>query len=369
MDTSDTPSSSDIRQCYDYEFDDRRIAASILDTRPPLWHGSKNTSGMDCLIVVLRRIYSFAMLAHGVSEDLGWVQESERMNPILGHAWHVFGQGSVEESNATMARSEVEKTLKDIKLDPNASFYDLCCSSLMNKTFWSKDVFRLSEPPFNTDTGEAINMSMDDIATSSIVQCRDGRLVFYLALCKWSDIPACFVPSQPWVVRVLFTCTQGQGDKNSFSLRRTLNLPVWEEIEEGPTLAFKKGHPMEYNLLAVVRLRDEELGGNDYVRTYSPYGPNIVPEYEPASFMSTEWSVESEGKYMLFYGISPHDLGLTNTSNFPEVAGPDIVDEELVKDFKELMASLRKSEPSTQVQEEPSSSTTVGAPSRGQKAT
>lgn len=77
---------------------------------------------MDCLIVVLHRIYSFAMLGEGVSEDLGWVQEPEHKNLILGHAWHIFGEGPEAVDNATKARAEIEKALREIGLKPDVSF-------------------------------------------------------------------------------------------------------------------------------------------------------------------------------------------------------------------------------------------------------
>ncbi|EWZ34257.1 hypothetical protein FOZG_12253 [Fusarium oxysporum Fo47] len=321
---------------------------------------------MDCLIVVLRRIYSFAMLGEGVSDDLGWVQESEHKNPILGHAWHIFGEGPKAIDNATKARLEVEKALREIGLKPDASFYNLCCSSLMNDTVWSKDVFRLSEAPFNAGTGETIDLSNDEVAESSIIHWSNGRLVPSIGRRDWRGIPACFVPSQPWVIRVMFACSEVDRDNPSFSHKRKFLLPIWDEIQESPTLAFDKTDKVEYKLIAVVRLRDEKLGGNDYVRTYSPYGPNIIPEYEPSTIMSQKWSAESEGKYMLFYGLPPTDLQMTNTNNFPEVAEPELVDEALVEDFTEFMANLRGSETLTQAEEEPSSSVTAVTSSRGQ---
>lgn len=67
----------------------------------------------------------------------------------------------------------------------------------MNDTFWSKDVFRLSEAPLNAGTGETIDLSNDEVAESSIIHWSNGRLVPSIGRRDWRGIPACFVPSQP----------------------------------------------------------------------------------------------------------------------------------------------------------------------------
>lgn len=61
---------TDIRKLYDYERDEAEIVASILDTCPPLWDGYKRTPGIDCLIAVIRCIYSHTILSPCVSASL-----------------------------------------------------------------------------------------------------------------------------------------------------------------------------------------------------------------------------------------------------------------------------------------------------------
>ncbi|KAM0218056.1 hypothetical protein ACHAQD_006992 [Fusarium lateritium] len=340
---------TDIRSCYAHERDDAEIAASILDTRPPYWLGYKKSSGMDCLIMVLRRIYSHTMLGPDVSASLGWIEESEADNPILGHAWHMFGEEPDEVKKATTDRQEVEAKLLTKGIKGNATFEELSGSSLMNETFWSQEVFRLTQTPFCINEGHAIEQTVDEIANMSLLRF-DRRnnpnlslqevvdKAFGIQSYKGRDV--CFVPSQPWIIRVLYEPNTGVEATWPLSEYNSLRVPIWDEAEDEPTVCFEEIDRSEYCLLAVVRLKHDSKP--DLVRTYSSSGANIVAQYEPSTFISSDWSAtEPTGAYMLFFGLRVDDIGLTNTANFPEVAECQEVDHDLVSGVHDLLKTER----------------------------
>ncbi|KAG5797263.1 hypothetical protein H9Q69_003732 [Fusarium xylarioides] len=124
--------SSDVRKRYNLASEEPRIVASVLDTGPPFWNQNKLTSGMDCLLVVLRRIYSHNMLSESILEVLHWLVEAEENNPILLHTWNVFGRLRGAAEKATAARVKVEEAIRLLGLDPRRSLEYLCFLSLMN---------------------------------------------------------------------------------------------------------------------------------------------------------------------------------------------------------------------------------------------
>ncbi|RKL46858.1 hypothetical protein BFJ72_g2598 [Fusarium proliferatum] len=309
--------STDVRQRYNLASEETRIAASVLDMRPPFWNQNKLTSGMDCLLVVLRRIYSHNMLSERVLKSIPWLVQAEEKNPILLHAWHVFGRSKGDVEKATVAREKVEEALRLLDIDPKGSFEDLCFSSLMNETFWSQDVFRLCEPAFSISTGRMADFSPDEIAMTSLIS--NNNIDDVIGIHEWKGEVSVFPPSRPWIIRVMLDTSSHTDQMLPFRERRCLRIPIWKELMEEANLVFDITGEIHYHLLAVVRLRDKDNGKPDYVRTYSGYGANIVPDYEPISFMSKDWTLATPGKFVLFYGLPPDDLGTTDVTNFPEI--------------------------------------------------
>ncbi|KAF4415662.1 hypothetical protein FACUT_13222 [Fusarium acutatum] len=86
---------------------------------------------------------------------LNWLAASENENPVLRLAWHTVGDGVQEVNDAVHSRQGVN-ALPLMRLDPGASFEELCKSSLMNKTFWSQDEFRLADVLYCMETLDEI---------------------------------------------------------------------------------------------------------------------------------------------------------------------------------------------------------------------
>ncbi|KAM0545564.1 hypothetical protein ACHAPJ_011264 [Fusarium lateritium] len=355
--------SSDIRENYDPEGADGEIVAAILDTRPPLWSGRNQSSGLDCLIVVLRRIYSHTMLDPGTSDYLDLAGASEK-NPILNHAWHMFGQSREEVQEATKSRMEVSKALEKMSYSSQGSFEEICNSSLMNDTFWSHVVFRLSEPIFCPRTGDDIHETLDDVACQSLLNLdqvahpdmnlqdvvnnafgrvhRGGKEAFSR-------------PSRPWVIRLRYQPSSEPQSRLDINGLRSLQLPVWGVEKNQPTLSFEEVGKTDYFLLAVVRLRSRE-SSSDFVRTYQSHGANTVAEYEPSTFVYNDWSVkDSPGRYMLFYGQASGPPSIDDPRRFPEVAPAQKVDvalfERIGANMSRRMARLNETAQSEPVSE------------------
>ncbi|EKJ75742.1 hypothetical protein FPSE_03922 [Fusarium pseudograminearum CS3096] len=343
--------SSDIRDRYDFDGKDMHIATARLDTYPPLWKGSKTSSGIDCLIVVIRRIYSCYVIDTDFKDAVHWVAMAEKQNPILRHAWHVFGNSPDNVARTTEDRKSLEKVLNSLGITPQASFKDICGSSMMNKTFWSHDWFRLSHPPFDTATGKPIDLSPDEIAKLSTLEldlCKspDDRLQEVVdkafGIRTLGGVEVGLIPSAPWVVRVLYRVPKMDRIPTIQHLK-TMEVPIWTKCLDRSDLCFRESGRNLYYLMAVVRMRRD--GRSDLVRTYNPTGSNVLFNYTSKYIMSDQWSVvEGDRTYMLFYASMPMNLcrrEIRDRTYFPEVAQREDVDEEWMEAFEELMRKTK----------------------------
>ncbi|KAF4969295.1 hypothetical protein FSARC_3450 [Fusarium sarcochroum] len=352
--------SRDIRECYDFEDADAEIVAAILDTNLPNYEGGSQCSGLDCLTVVVRRIYSHTMLGPGVSEALGWTINSEEKNPILRHAWDIFGNEDQDKKETREAQQKLSSKLQAMGYSTSASFEDLCNSPLMKETFWCQDVFRLHDILLCPRTAAAINESPDEIARTSLLEL-DHVANPDLALKAVIDKSFGLIvrngkevnsrPSRPWIIRLVYQPHPEPQKRLDINGLRCLSLPFWEDDKNEPTVTYRETGRSRYCLLAVVRLRDTSVA-NDYVRTYSCNGANIIAEYEPPEFTSCGWSLkDSPGKYMLFYGLLPDDI--EDPRRFPEVAPPQRLNESMVERIGKhqsfLMDKIKKAQQAKQV--------------------
>ncbi|KAL3593429.1 hypothetical protein FPOAC2_07725 [Fusarium poae] len=339
--------SSDIRDRYDIVKQKTKVGCR-LDSFPPLHQENRNHSGLDCLIVVLRRIYSCNLLEPGDMEEAmaKWLRGAENQNPIVHHAWHLFGNQPNEMERTNADRRRITEALSRLGVNSTWSFRSICDSTLMNETFWSQDVFRLTHPPQSAITGALIELSPDEIARMSIVE---------LDLCKYPDTYLQEVvdnsfgrlvrrgeemmlrPNEPWIVRVLYHASGNDGLPNIHDLKY-LTLPIWKKRLGTPNLQFQVDGENAYYLMAVVRLRSDVP--TDMVRTYNPTGSNHLPSYKTREIMSDDWSVE-DGKqtYMLFFCNVAANLGqgLPDTHLYSEVAKREPVDEWWLQSFREVM--------------------------------
>ncbi|KAF5600428.1 hypothetical protein FPANT_2443 [Fusarium pseudoanthophilum] len=328
---------TDIRSCHDVNGHGRETALFILNGRPPSSKDISASPGLACLVVVLRRIYAHLLCHPGAAPFLNWVKSSEQENPILRVAWHPFGDYPEEIERATMSMNNLVKELASKGFSPDESFNTLCESSLMKKTFWAHQGIRVVRPP--------ANMGSQDMAGSYL----HADLLDFHPTQKPGQTLQSFVDgffnettARPPIIRILYHSDAIQ--PIDFNSLRGFAPPV----DGNSTI---DGREKKYLLLAVVRLNDANHE-NDYVRTYSVHGPNIIAEYEPPSFMAHRWSVmDAPVKYMLIYGL--HELwsaAVIEMAGCPEISTYPISRAELtyarhIDDrFKVLMQSLEAPE-------------------------
>ncbi|KIL95576.1 hypothetical protein FAVG1_00313 [Fusarium avenaceum] len=303
----------DIRTRYDIEHIHwGRVASEILQLQPPL--ECDQTTGLDALVVVIRRIYSFTMFPPDSLTKLvpGWFDEAEKKNPILRLSWQVIGDDPEQASVFREARNELIERFDHGFNAGSASFYELCTSSIMNRTFWGHYAFCLRWHPLHIDTMETVPETADERAATNIIQfdrIAHPNLKLQQAVDNNFGTPKVnsgiiYLPNRPLLIRVLYR-TDGRPDDSgkctTFNNIRQFSLPSW--IIDKDLHLDKQGEPSTYTITAVVKLRDE-TSGRDNVRTYSHNGPNIVAAYEDTSLMPSDWSVTDVGpcrEYMLIY--------------------------------------------------------------------
>ncbi|KAF5571348.1 hypothetical protein FPHYL_524 [Fusarium phyllophilum] len=300
---------NDIRSCHDVSGHGQSTVLAILNGRPPSSRDVAARPGLACLIVVLRRIYSHLLGHPGAAPFLDWVKSSEQDNPILRVAWHPFGDYPEEIERATTSMNNLVEEPISKGFSPDESFYTLCESSLMKRTFWAHQGIRVVRPPSQANMG-----SQDAAGTylhADLLEFDPSQMPGQ-TLQGFADELFEETTARPPIIRILYHSDASQ--PIDFVGLRSFAPPV-----DGNSSTAAREE--KYLLLAVVRLNDANIK-NDYVRTYSIYGPNIIAEYEPPSFMAHRWSVEdSPNHYMLIYGIQeswPDDQ--TDFASLPEIA-------------------------------------------------
>ncbi|KAG5821636.1 hypothetical protein H9Q74_000017 [Fusarium xylarioides] len=320
----------DIRKEYQPTGRDADVVASILETRPPRYVTPVKHCGFPCLITVMRRINSHMMLApNGLVRSQSW-RQAENNNPIISHSWQMFGpeRGARELSHRSFG--DITKTLPSLGVDPSASFYKLCTSSLMNQTYWSRDELRLFEPKVCLETWELVGEEPNEIAESSVVRLNLAQhpattlqraVEDSLGIIDRQGKPTLHRPGRPCIVRVLLDTSPE--NQLPFDCLRAFQLPIWKETGNRE-VPFDTTKSALYVVLAVVRM-ESGASDRDQVRIYASQGPEIVPEYEDVPYMSTGWSVEDkvQQSYMLFFGTAPAGMEeLHSILGVPEVLQP-----------------------------------------------
>ncbi|KAF5232500.1 hypothetical protein FANTH_12961 [Fusarium anthophilum] len=353
----------DIRDHYDIRGPQADIVAAILEGRPPQFSNRDARPGFDCLIVVLRRIFSHIML--GPVPAIDWLAASEKENPILRFAWGLFGDGEAEVKSANKARYKVFDELPSKGLDHQYSFEELCNSSLMNKTFWSQSEFRLIGNLVDIDTRELVEVSHDELADTSLLKLNHAEhpgqplhevINQSFGVLTKNEKQLLSQPHNPRIVRVMYTPSPDDTIRFAYDKLRGLHVPMMEFDPKDPRNAVITGW-IGYSLLAVVRLRDGQHS-TEFVRTYGGRGENLTGEREPPSIVNNTWSInDRHGKYMLFYGVVTDDPELS-IARFPEVSVPMMTenDAQMMKRMESFLDSVMHEDSHQQLQLTPPAS-------------
>ncbi|EKJ69122.1 hypothetical protein FPSE_10703 [Fusarium pseudograminearum CS3096] len=358
----------DIRTMYDTKGYELSVACHILECRYPTVTKDNARSALDCLIVVLRCIYSNFMFEHGGA--CHWIGAAEKKNHILRHAWSPFGP---ERSDVREDARDREQVLKLIS-GCDSSFESLCNSELMNEAFWSQNEFLLFEGLLGATDAKYVEASPTQFANQCLLKLdllTDPTSTMEGVIKEsFGRIPFCHQwvwsrPSRPWIIRVMYTPNVIMSRRLGINDLRTLRIPIWKQRESAETACWDEIGKSEYFLMAVVRLRDDRHT-QDYVRTYNEFGANIVAENPSDTFVNNSWSLNDDGgKYMLFYGLDVCP-GLDDRTRFPEVARPLFPDEDvdlIELSIKDSLKCKTSSDKPQMPRQEPSVHT--GSPKQG----
>ncbi|KAF4472479.1 hypothetical protein FALBO_604 [Fusarium albosuccineum] len=348
-----TMNTDDIRQHY-HLIHDAGTISWILKMRQPPPVSIENITGLDCLLVVLRRIYCEYMLGSDGIAQKQWFKDAEARNPLLRHAWLMNGEPVSKVQHEREAISDaLERSKKNLVKelqkfqDPNASFLDMCTGTLMNATLWGYEPFHLLDkriimPKDDNDEFNQVDWAIDEVAEWSIIELNlqenpDQTLHGAVEECFGCDNEdgILYVPSQPTIVRVLYT----PGAERCLGLHdlRHFTLPQGEYFKVGDdqNKYMEDTHRLEYCLIAVVRLRSSPEE-NDNVRTYETNGANIAAESEPRLITPGDWSIGSSAHtFMLFFSQTDE----VPDEDWPEISGPEqILDFEREQLFEDVLA-------------------------------
>ncbi|KAM0542121.1 hypothetical protein ACHAPJ_012946 [Fusarium lateritium] len=246
---------------------------------------SHHGTGLECMVVVLRRIFKHILTTPNALSVNNWMNTAEENNPILRHAWHLFGDSKEELTEArALAYAGLIEAFGD-HMEPSEIFFEqLCWSSLMNETFWSQVEFSLFRPPVFLDTWEMVEQTPDEATDANMLEFDrsdhpEATLQDFVSS-KFGVInQILYRPREPIVIRLLYR-TSGLGGHRFDSLRQFF-VPVIPGEDDRKSQS-------HYSVIAVVKMRMTTTSP-DSVRTYPVEGSTVE---DPLS-----------GDYMFFYGL------------------------------------------------------------------
>ncbi|KAI1207558.1 uncharacterized protein F4807DRAFT_469352 [Annulohypoxylon truncatum] len=268
-----------------------------------------NSSGLDALIVVIRRLVSHISGEYS-DPSIPEIAQQEQANPLLRLAMSHFDNES--QTNLGVAGYHALKAfyggekLKAHKL----TFMALSEHQLMLKTFWSRERFLLYQPTFLFRMGDQYEWDFYDysgepeelarLAARSLVRFKTGNLSeaverrFNPGMLRW------MASNMPSVLRVHYTVDKSE-PKTMHDLQAiTVDMRHMTKGSQGYELAEKGSCLTHYGLIAEVRLsRDGKE--KDTVRTYA-HGGEVISM--PAEFPPTHKELLGEpgASYLLYYG-------------------------------------------------------------------
>lgn len=300
--------------------EDIEFVGQILATRPPRRPRTGFNPGLDYLIMVLRRIYAHMMLGRDNLAGSDWVKRAEEENPILRHAWHMFGTSVEELQRASQARHGLLKSLREIDGLDITSFEELHTCDLMCRPFWSQSDFSLYDPRHSLDPFELDELKENEIAHVSLLRLNrhenPGQTLRALVDKSYGifDIDGrsfLYSPHMPLIVRLEYTPESDPSTRLSFDSLRVLDLPEWTLCTVNGRHRFRTSGRNTYALIAAVRKRDAAMP-QDSVQTFNIDGSDIIPEYRTHCTRKDAWSVEdaTPATLVLFFGLVPGGVAM-----------------------------------------------------------
>ncbi|KAF5580048.1 X-pro dipeptidyl-peptidase [Fusarium subglutinans] len=299
---------TDLRETLSLTRNRQAIRRSLQSQSPPLTLLDSNirdykTDGLDCLIVLVRHIYSEVLDVYYSGEEN---KTAEEKNPILALAWLDI------DPEDKKAWADCKRHVLEV-LNPaeggtiQTCFASLVNSPLMNETFWSQDIHILFRACLeksleansrwrHADLGPNPRAAMVELST--IVADRNAKPDWTFRqfvrspfkILKKHDKQQLNMCAAPAIIRVHLK-TNKDVEPFPFSTLKNFQIDIAGVNGSEPIV---KDMLCGYTLIASVSLKEQRI------RTYRPLGEEIV---RGTGYLGRRWSLENreDGEFMLFY--------------------------------------------------------------------
>jgi hypothetical protein len=316
----------DIRDTLDLTQNKAEIRRYLQLHRPPgQQYGSGpndfDTRGLDCLIALIRHIYSQILPVYFDKEEH---KEAEEKNPVLALAWlDINFEDKIAWADCKQHVLKVLSPSQEGTLE--TSFVSLVNSPLMKETFWNHEVHILyracleqpTDAPWgHADLGPNAAAAMVDMSTIVVDRNLEPEWSFrrymrsYFKIVKKRNKRELCMCAEPCIIRVHYK-TNKDLEPFPFSTLKNVNIPIAEIKDSEP---IPDDRDCLYTLVASVSLKEQRI------RTYAFLGEEIMPW--PSSGKGNKRSLEDriDGDFMLFYcraGDAMPDFGIAETVHLP----------------------------------------------------
>ncbi|KFG83507.1 hypothetical protein MANI_017545 [Metarhizium anisopliae] len=280
-----------------------------------------STSGINCLIVLLKRIYAALLDPPMLNSKRSQIEDLKKMmeadNPFMAHAWLVFGPSSDGVGAALIRLTDGVwgKELKEIA-HKDLHFENLVAHARMNTTLWSmprfnlmlehlwwqqdtrqwrqlqhettptevKDYFAKWNPtptPGSLCLGAFPGMSLDVEVNKLFGEFSVGNFTVLVR------------PDAPVFFYATFTVKDVGEEKLDFNAFRRFTLETGQLINVDGVMRWQRtgrAGQMPYNLMAIVKYRDT-ADGSDSIRIYDDFGSNSIPIGKLPDYASPDWKM------------------------------------------------------------------------------
>ncbi|KAI8656143.1 hypothetical protein NCS55_01269000 [Fusarium keratoplasticum] len=289
------------------------IMTSLLQDRPPPDNVDKEvgfrTYGLDCLVIVVRMLYSVMLPIYATTDDRS--EAAEARNPLLRLAWQKFSY----EDGACLEMARVKsEVLEAFEADDHdlfePEFAYLVRSPLMEETLWCRPEYQLFQPDLRWSGSEWQTRSFTkaESAEMNVIRVTNGDATFqqqvdeiFGRMKHFDGSEIIRMCNEPCIIRVMYEVVP-EDEPFPFSTIKNINVPIPEIETFRYTPAARRSC---YTLVAVVRLHEDSGGDYDRVRTDSPMAEQLILLPSIAVLRGGSWSLESKEKsavsFMLFY--------------------------------------------------------------------
>lgn len=347
------------RPCFDIRYMSEMSEAQKVDIMFKWWPSGDHdcgypTSGINCLIVLLKTIYSYIVNPLWDTEDPA-VREMEKSNPFMAHAW----LGLLAQCDVGAALDNLIATVYGTSLDKvtlsQLEFKNLVSGLQMNLSLWTMTQFNPMLPMVwshrnahrmrdwhefeSKDTPESVKEclgswypkpSPKSFRFDAFPGMRvDAEVNKFFGQFSVDDYEVLIRPNAPQFFFATFDVKNvTEEEKLSFDTFRRLTLAVGKFIKSQGKEIWTKTKLETYSLIALVKSRskDEDC---DTIRVYDKLGQHLKYDVNPGRYATPTWRMADMKNGDSFLALYVH-------SRFPPKSDPPFREIGIKKDTREF---------------------------------